>query len=127
MRFLTLDEVLQIHDRLIERTGGASGLLDLGSLESALAQCGMSIVGRDAYPTLSEKAAALCFSIVRNHPFVDGNKRTGHAAMEVFLVLNGHELDVGVDEAEITMLQLASGDMGRERFSRWVQEHVKPL
>ena len=98
MRYLTLAEVLQLNTSIIEQSGGASGILDLGLLESALGQCRMSFGGQDVYPTLAEKAAALCFSIVQNHPFVDGNKRTGHAAMEVFLILNGYELDADVDE-----------------------------
>ena len=127
MRFLTLEEALQMHDRIIRYTGGARGMLDLGLLESALGQCRMAFGGRETYPSLAEKAAALCFSIVRNHPFVDGNKRTGHAAMEVFLVLNGYELQAGIDEAETTILRLASGDMERDQFTRWVPGHVKPL
>jgi death on curing protein len=127
MRFLTLEEVLQIHDRILERTGGARGTLDLGLLESALGQCRMAFGGQETYPSLAEKAAALCFSIVRNHPFVDGNKRTGHAAMEVFLVLNGYQLLVEIDEAERTILRLASGDIERDQFTRWAQGHVRPL
>lgn len=127
MRFLTLEEVLQIHNRLIEQTGGAPGILDLGLLESALGQGRTSFGGQEMYPSIADKAGALCFSIVRNHPFVDGNKRTGHAAMEVFLVLNGYELLAGIDEAEMTILQLASGEMQRDQFTRWVQDHVKPL
>ncbi len=87
----------------------------------------MAFGGQETYPPLAEKAAALCFSIVRNHPFVDGNKRTGHAAMEVFLVLNGYELLADIDEAERTILRLASGDIGRDQFTRWVQDNVRPL
>ena len=73
---------------------------------------------------LLEKAAALGFSLIRNHPFVDGNKRTGHAAMEVFLVLNGYEIDASVDEQEQTILQLAAGELAREVFSEWLRTHV---
>jgi death-on-curing protein len=87
----------------------------------------MSFGGQDRYPSLAEKAAALCFSIVQSHPFVDGNKRTAHAAMEVFLVLNGYELDAKVDETEETLLLLASRQIDRHQFTRWVQAHVKPL
>ncbi|MEW6529298.1 MAG: type II toxin-antitoxin system death-on-curing family toxin [Thermodesulfobacteriota bacterium] len=127
MRFLTLEEVLQIHQSVIEQTGGAHGVVGLGLLESALGQCRTSFEGQDLYPSLAEKAAALCFSIVQNHPFVDGNKRTGHAAMEVFLVLNNHELLVGTDEAEKAVLHLASGQMKRGQFTRWIRDHIKPL
>jgi len=69
----------------------------------------MTLAGSDLYPTLAEKAAALCFSLVGNHPFVDGNKRVGHATMETFLVLNGTEIDASVGEQERVMLDLAAG------------------
>lgn len=77
MRYLTLGEVRGLHVRIIEQSGGAEGVLNLGSLESALAQCRMSFGGQELYPSLAEKAAALCFSIVQNHPFVDGTNARG--------------------------------------------------
>ena len=83
MRFLSLSEVFDLHRRLIDQTGGAFGVRDLGALESALAQPRMTFSGQDLYPSLAEKAAALCFSLIQNHPFVDGNKRVGHAATEI--------------------------------------------
>ena len=82
MRFLTLIEVLELHRRIIGQSGGAFGIRDVGLLESAIAQPRMTFGGEDLYPSLLEKAAALGFSIIMNHPFVDGNKRTGHAATE---------------------------------------------
>lgn len=124
MRFLILGEVLELHDRLITETGGASGLRDLGGLESALAQPRMSFGGEDLYPTVAEKAAALTFSLVSNHPFVDGNKRIGHAAMEAFLMLNGHEITAAIDESEHVMLRLAAGEMSREELVAWVGAHL---
>ena len=90
MHYLTLNQVLDLHERLLERFGGSAGVRDLGGLESALAQPGMTFAGEDLYPTIIEKASALAFSIIQNHPFVDGNKRVGHAAMEVFLILTGY-------------------------------------
>lgn len=92
MRYLTLNEVIELHRILIQQFGGANGLRDLGGLESANAQPRMTFSGEELYPTILEKAAAICYSIVKNHPFVDGNKRAGHAAMEIFLVLNGYEI-----------------------------------
>lgn len=89
MRYLTLVEVLELHRRIIEQSGGALGVRDFGLLESAIAQPQMAFGGDDLYPSLTEKSAALGFSIIMNHPFVDGNKRTGHAAVETFLVMNG--------------------------------------
>lgn len=85
MRYLTLGEVVDLHRAVIETAGGASGIRDLGALESALAQPRASFGGVDLHTSLTDKAAALCFSLVNNHPFVDGNKRLGHAATETFL------------------------------------------
>ena len=92
IRDLALIEVLELHRRILEQSGGALGIRDLGLLESAIAQPRMTFGGEDLYPSLLEKAAALGFSSIMNHPFVDGNKRTGHAATEILLVLNGLEI-----------------------------------
>jgi death-on-curing protein len=124
MRYLTLDEVLELHRLALEQAGGAPGLRDLGALESALAQPYMAFGGQDLYPMLADKAAALAFSLIKNHPFVDGNKRVGHAAMETFLVLNGHELSASVDEQERVVLGVAAGTIGREEFTAWVGTHL---
>ena len=83
MRYLTLGEVVDLHRAVIEETGGASGIRDLGALESALAQPKASFGGVDLHASLADKAAALCFSLVNNHAFIDGNKRIGHAATEI--------------------------------------------
>lgn len=80
MRYLTLKEALELHRRIIEQSSGSSGVRDFGLLESALAQPLMTFGEDDLYPTLIDKASALCFSLVQNHPFLDGNKRMGHAA-----------------------------------------------
>ncbi len=125
-RYLSLAEVLELHRSVLERWGGAGGIRDINTLESALAQPRQSFGGQDLYPDLAAKAAALCFSLVLNHPFVDGNKRIGHAAMEVFLLLNGHELRAPVDEQERLMLELAAGNLKRETFVEWVKQHIAP-
>src|SRR5262245_16878190 len=127
MRYLALAEVVDLHRRLLEATGGAAGIRDLGARESALAQPKMTLAGSDLYPTLAEKAAALCFSLVGNHPLLDGNKRIGHAAMETRLVLNGAEIDARVDEQECIMLDLAAGRLGREQLADWLRQHLKRL
>jgi death-on-curing protein len=124
MRFLTLIEVLELHRRIIEKSGGAFGIRDVGLLESAIAQPRMTFGGEDLYASLLEKAAALGFSIIMNHPFVDGNKRTGHAAMETFLVLNGMEINASVDEQERVVLAISSGELGREAFLEWLQRNT---
>ena len=84
----------------------------------------MTFSGEDLYPTAVEKAAALGYSLIKNHPFVDGNKRIGHAAMEVFLILNGYEIDASVDEQERIILQLAAGELERKAFIEWLGVHV---
>ncbi|MBD2013561.1 type II toxin-antitoxin system death-on-curing family toxin [Microcoleus sp. FACHB-53] len=127
IRYLTLVEVLNLHRQIIEQSGGALGVRDLGALESALAQPRMTFGGEDLYPTLVDMAAAVGFSIVMNHPFVDGNKRTGHAAMETFLVLNGMEISASVDEQEQVILALASGNSGRESFVEWLKQHITAI
>jgi len=126
VRFLTLFEVLQLHLLVIERTGGSTGVRDLHALQSAIAQPRMSFEGQELYPDLETKATALCFSLVGNHPFVDGNKRVGHAAMETFLVLNGLELDATIEEGVRTMLALAAGELSREQLLAWVRRHTRP-
>jgi death-on-curing protein len=127
VRYLSLSEVLQIHRHLIESFGGASGIRDLGALKSAVAQPRAMFGGKDLYPTATEKAASLCFSIVRNHAFLDGNKRVGHAAMEVFLYLNGCEIDASIDEQEKIILAVAAGELDRVGFTAWVNQNTITL
>ena len=124
MRYLTLNEVLEVHRQVIAQSGGAEGLMHLPALESALAQPQMTFGGKELYPTLVDKAAALGYALIKNHPFRDGNKRTGHAAMEVFLVLNGYEIRAAVDEQEHVMLQVAASEIDREEFTTWLQTRV---
>ena len=125
MRYLTLGEVLELHHRIVVDTGGGSGLRDLGALESAVAQPRMTFDDQDLYTDLAAKAAALGFSLIQNHPFVDGNKRVGHAALEAFLMLNGAELTATVDDAEQTILGVAAGQVKREAFTEWVRAHMR--
>ena len=124
MRYLTLRQVLLLHQRIVEQSGGSSGIRDKAALESALAQPKMTFEGKDLYPSLQEKAAALCYSLVNNHPFIDGNKRVGHAAMEVFLVMNGYEIEAAIDEQEEIMLKLASSNIERSDFLDWLKDNI---
>ena len=122
MRFLTLIEVLELHRRVLKQSGGTSGIRDLGLLESAIAQPQMTFSGEELYPSLLEKSVALGFSMIMNHPFVDGNKRTGHASMETFLFLNGMEINTSVDKQERVVLAITSGELKREEFVEWLQQ-----
>jgi len=123
IHFLTLPEVLDLYHSIVVQSGGAFGLRSNDALESALAQPKMTFGGTYLYPTLAEKAA-LGFSLIMNHPFVDGNKRIGHAAMETFLVLNGFEINATVDEQEKIILQVASGVVNRQEFTNWLKVHL---
>jgi death-on-curing protein len=127
IRYLSVNEVLELHNRVMQASGGSLGILDLGALESAVAQPRMAFADQDLYPTLPDKAAALGFSLIQNHPFLDGNKRTGHAAIETFLVLNGHEIQAMIDEQQTVILGVAASKMKREAFLEWLREHIVPL
>jgi len=124
MRHLTVDEILELHRLVFLQSGGVIGIRDLGALDSAVAQTRVSFGGTDLYPTIVEKAAALGYSLIMNHPFVDGNKRVGHAAMETFLVLNGFEIRAAVEEQEKMILRLAAGTFSRDEFVAWLGAHV---
>ncbi len=100
------------------------GIRDLGALESAVAQPRMTFGGSDLYIDIAAKAAALCLSLIQNHPFVDGNKRVGHAAMEAFLLLNGCEIQAPAGEQEQVVLSVASGNLSRDNPAVWLREHV---
>jgi death-on-curing protein len=124
MRYLSLREILELHDKIIEISGGAKGIRDIHALESAINQPRLTFNRTDLYPDILTKAAALCFFLVMNHPFVDGNKRIGHAAMETFLILNGFEIEASIDEQETIILDLADGKLDREKFTAWLNNHI---
>ena len=124
MRYLSLLEVLELHEAIISSSGGSRGIRDIKALESAINQPRITFDQTDLYPDLISKASALCFSLVMNHPFVDGNKRIGHAAMETFLILNGYEIEAPVDEQVQIFLDLAAGNLTREAFTNWLKGHV---
>lgn len=124
MRYLSLPEVLDLHERIIATSGGTRGIRDIGLLESAVNQPRVTFEQTDLYPNVVSKAAALCHSLIMNHPFVDGNKRVGHAVMETFLILNGLEIDANVDEQERIILDVAAGKLRREQFTSWLSKHI---
>jgi death-on-curing protein len=127
VRYLTLTEVLTLHGRLIEQTGGASGIRDLGALEAAVAQPKQTFDGADLYESVLLKAATLGFGLIQNHPFVDGNKRVGHAAMAVFLLLNGYALTATVDDSERVILGVAAGTLDRAALHAWLEDSATRL
>jgi death-on-curing protein len=126
--FLTLDQVLRIHSHMVELFGGADGIRDLPLLESALAQPAATFGGEYLLKDIALMAAAYLFGITKNHPFIDGNKRTGAAAATVFLELNGYELQTTHDEelAEITE-RIAASQATREELDQFFRERAIEL
>ena len=124
MRYLGLGDILELYRRIMEETGGATGVRDLNGLQSALAQPRMTFEGNDLYPSVAAKAAALGFSLIMNHPFLDGNRRVGHAAMELFLLMNGQEIAAAVDGQQEAILRVAKGEMRLEEFLNWLELHM---
>ena len=122
MRWLSLAEVLELHCRLIEQSGGMPGLRDLGLLESSLAQPHQSFGGVDLYPGLNAKAAALGFSLIQNHPFVDGNKRTGFVIGVLFLELNGFRFGASEEAATSQVMALAGGELDEAGYEAFLRE-----
>lgn len=116
-------QVLRIYDQLIAETGGSAGLRDEAMLDSALNAPFQTFGGEDVYPSLQQKAARLCFGLVKNHPFVDGNKRIGAHIMLVFLALNGVELHHSQAEFSDVILRLAAGEIAAEDLMRWILSH----
>lgn len=122
MRYLTAEQVLFLHARLITETGGSHGVRDLGLLQSAIARPQASYEGVDLYPDLCTKAAALLDSLVRNHPFVDGNKRTAITAAALFLRFNGRGLTASNDEVAAFTLAAAVGEITLSDITAWLCE-----
>jgi death-on-curing protein len=120
---LPLRALLDLHDELLAEHGGAPGLRDAGALESSLARPYQLIAYGDDTLTIFDLAAALCASICRNHPFVDGNKRAAFVALGVTLGLNGFELDTTEREAADRILTLAAGTQSEAEFRDWVADH----
>ena len=123
MEYLTLNEVLLLHARLIQRTGGMRGIRDLGLIESALARPKATFEGTELYPDLWAKAAALMHSLTQNHPCVDGNKRTALTATGIFLELNGYRLSARNDAAAAFMLSIAIGQVDADEIAAWLKTH----
>ncbi|NWF91116.1 MAG: type II toxin-antitoxin system death-on-curing family toxin [Ignavibacteriaceae bacterium] len=123
MRYLTPEQVLFIHARVIAETGGEHGLRDLGLLQSAVARPQAVFDGKELYPDIHYKVAALLESLINNHPFVDGNKRTGITAAAMFLRINGYSLSASNEEVVSFVLSIASGEQTIETIAEWLKSH----
>ena len=123
--YLSVEQIIEIHRQQVAEFGGAHGLRDRGALESAVARAQMTFGGEDLYPGLPDKAAALAHSLVLNHPFIDGNKRAGAMAAELFLLINGAELRAS-DEALIAItLETAEGKVTAEALAIWFRQRTR--
>ena len=122
--YLSLEQVLQIHEAQVERFGGSAGLRDPGALESAVARPAMTFGGEDLYLDVPSKTAALMHSLVMNHAFVDGNKRVGITAAELFLRLNEYRLEASNPELEELTLTVAKGELDAEALAIWFRQRI---
>ena len=127
MKHLSVQQVLFINSRIIAETGGQTGLLNLALLESAVERPQATFDGKDLYPDLFEKAAALLDSLVNNHPFVDGNKRTGVTATAMLLRINNFRLVCSQSELEVFTLQVATDHPAIAELSAWLKAHCQPV
>lgn len=120
MIILTKEQIISMHELLIERTGGLNGVKDYGLLESAINNPFQTFMGKELYPTIQRKAANLCYSLINNHAFNDGNKRIGILAMLTFLELNGIVIACSDDELASLGLNIASGKFTQKDILNWI-------
>lgn len=124
-RFLEQSEILLIHEVQIDRFGGMPGIRDEGLLESALAQPQSTFGGKLLHSTIHEQAAAYLYHLAKNHPFIDGNKRTAFAAMDVFLRLNGYVLKLTNAQSYELVLQVVQGDLNKESLVKYLKRPIE--
>ena len=123
MRYLSAEQVLFIHARLIVETGGEHGVRDIGLLQSAIARPKATFDKEDLYKDVVHKAAALLESLINNHPFIDCNKRTGITAAMLFLKINGFSFSTSNEELESFTLSVANGGQNIDTISQWILDH----
>ena len=123
-RFLTIEQVLFIHKRMIDETGGMRGVRDVKALQSAVARPQATFDGEALYPDIFAMAAALMESIILNHPFFDANKRTGLTAGAIFLRLNDHQLAADPDLLERFIMEIARGQHDVDSIAAWLRAHT---
>lgn len=124
MKLLTLEQLLQLHALVIQESGGSMGLRDLGRLESAIATQTQNVFGTELYTGGIEKAAALMRSIIADHPFTDGNKRTGMLAGLTFLKVNHTETNIRAGELEDFAVSIATDKLDVKAIAQWLEQHL---
>ncbi len=123
--YLSLEQILALHKAQIDEYGGAHGLREMGGLESAMARPQMTFGGEDLYKDVPDKAATLWHSLVMNHPFIDGNKRIGAMAAELFLGINGVDLLATNEQLVEITLATARGEMSAEALAIWIRQRSR--
>lgn len=123
VKYLSEAEIIAINEEMVAKYGGLHGVRDLSLLKSAVGRPQMSVMLQDAYPTIFNKAAALFHSIIKNHPFLDGNKRTSLFSAVLFLEYNGWEIRFGEDEAVEFTLKAHNENWNLEQIAEWLKEH----
>ncbi|RYD05017.1 death-on-curing protein [Desulforamulus aquiferis] len=123
MKWLSIDYILKLHEKMVQRTGGAPGLRDIKLLQSAIYSAQATFDGQDLYPDIESKIGAICHGVINNHPFVDGNKRMGIYLMLILLDYNDYHIEYDQDELVDLGLAIAEGILSREYISQWIKEH----
>lgn len=125
--YLSTTQVLAVHDQMIKRFGGSYGIRDIGLIESALLRPQSTFDGKDLYFSIYDKAAALLHSLLKNHPFVDGNKRTALTATGIFLILNGFKLVNSQKEEVSFTLKVANNTLTLQKIALWLEKHTNRI
>ena len=127
VEYLTAEDTLLLHHLAVEETGGSHGLRDLGLLESAIGRPKATLAGKDLYPTIFEKAAVLCHSLIKNHPFVDGNKRTSLLSAMTFLERNGHKFVCSQVEVVEFGVKIDTENISIEKITQWFKKNSRKI
>ena len=127
MIYLNQNQVLKLHDKIIKEFGGINGTRDEHSLESTLANPLQTFAGLDLYPAVFDKAVQLCFGIIKNHPFLDGNKRTGLHSLLILLNINGLKIEIAHDELIDIIFNVADGTFNQQNFLQALKEKIKEV
>lgn len=122
-----IQEVLAIHEQVVKIHGGSAGIRDIGGLKSAIARPFQSFGGEDLYPTAFEKAAAIGESLIMNHPFVDGNKRTGYVLLETLLRIEGYKISASDDKLYDFVIDISTGKLHFEQIVEWLKANTAAI
>ena len=124
MKEISKEQIIKLHTQLVEETGGSVDIRDEGMLDSAVSAPYASFAGIEPFPTVIEKASRLGFGLIKNHPFIDGNKRIGTHALILMMRINGVTIDYDDQDLIDAILKVADGSFGYERLLAWVKAHI---